>query len=256
MRRASAALIAGLMIAAGSAVGAEPEPQGIDAPPAPEALWAQIAAAPAGTRGKVVETMDAGGYTYVRVDTGLELMWAVAPQFPVRVGDTVTVPADGMPMANYHSKTLDRTFDLVHFVALVAVEGAEDGAPRPAPGFSGRNPPAGGDPSAIDFSDVEKTEGGQTIGEIFEAKGSLAGREVFVRGKVVKFTANIMGRNWLHLRDGTAGPSGGNDLTVTTSDSAEVGNTVVVRGVLTTDKDFGAGYRYDAIIENASITVE
>ena len=64
-----------------------------------------------------------------------------------------------------------------------------------------------------------------------------------------------MGKNWIHLQDGT-GAAGTNDLTVTTAGTASVGNTVVVRGNLTTNKDFGFGYKYDVMVEDAAVTVE
>ena len=84
------------------------------------------AAAPAaqgGITGTVVETMNAGQYTYVQVDDGAKKIWAAAPQFAVAVGDKVVVP-DGMPMRDFQSKTLGRTFDLVYFVSAIEVVGA------------------------------------------------------------------------------------------------------------------------------------
>jgi len=72
---------------------------------------------------------------------------------------------------------------------------------------------------------------------------------------VVKFSPEIMGKNWIHLQDGT-GVSGANDLTVTTSATAQTGDTVTISGVLVTDKDFGYGYSYDVIVEDAEVVVE
>ena len=107
----------------------------------------------------------------------------------------------------------------------------------------------------LDLSGIERAAGGQTIEELYAGKEELAGREIVVRGRVVKFLSGIMGKNWLHLRDGTGAP-GSDDLTVTTDATVEEGSTVVVRGRVTTDKDFGAGYRYELIVEDAQITVE
>jgi len=76
-----------------------------------------------------------------------------------------------------------------------------------------------------------------------------------VRGRVVKFTPDVMNKNWIHVQDGT-GSSGSNDLTVSTSATATVGSMVLVRGKLTADRDLGAGYHYDVIIEDGSVTVE
>jgi hypothetical protein len=73
---------------------------------------------------------------------------------------------------------------------------------------------------------------------MFSKKAELAGKSVSVRGKVVKFTPEIMGKNWIHLQDGT-GAEG-----------------TTVSGVVVIDKDFGYGYAYDVIIEDAEVTVE
>jgi hypothetical protein len=108
----------------------------------------------------------------------------------------------------------------------------------------------------IDLSGIARAEGGRTVAELFAEKDALAGTSVTVRGKVVKTNAMIMDRNWLHVRDGS-GAEGTNDLTVTISaELPQVGDTVVVTGQVTLDKDFGMGYRYPVIIEDAEVTVE
>lgn len=225
--------------------------------PAAPATETASKAAPAamGKSGTVTETMNSGGYTYVQVDTGSEKIWAAAPEFQVAVGDAVIVP-EGMPMANYHSKTLDRDFELVYFVDSVMVGGEEAASsqamPEGHPPLTVESEEAGSD---VDFSDLQKADGGKTVAEIFADKAALAGQEVAVRGKVVKFSPEIMGKNWIHVQDGT-GNGGTSDLTVTTDATASVGDTVMVSGVVTTDKDFGYGYKYDVILEDAKVTVE
>ena len=64
-----------------------------------------------------------------------------------------------------------------------------------------------------------------------------------------------MGRNWIHLQDGTGNPeSNTHDLVVTTSqEPAADWDIITIEGVLAADKDFGSGYSYAAIIEEASI---
>jgi hypothetical protein len=211
--------------------------------------------AAAAKSGSVVETMNSGGYTYIQVDTGSEKIWAAAPEFAVKVGDPVVVP-EGMPMVNYHSKTLNRDFDLVYFVDGIMV-GGEMAAPGAAKMPEG-HPPMTAQSAAqngVDLSGIKKVEGGQTVSDVFADKAKLAGKDVKVRGKVVKFSPAIMGKNWIHLQDGT-GAEGTNDLTITTSETVKVGDTVVVAGKLTTDKDFGYGYKYGVILEDAKITVE
>lgn len=211
-----------------------------------------------GQSGKVVETMNSGGYTYVLVDTGSSQVWAAAPEFVVAVGDDVVVP-NGMVMKNHTSKTLNRTFDEILFVDAVMVGGAAAAAADLPEGHPATNavPEEHSKPAVtaadVDLSGVKKAD--QTVEEIFAQKDSLAGKEVSVRGKVVKFSEQIMQTNWVHLQDGT-GAAGANDLVVTTDAVVAKGDTVLVKGVLTANKDFGFGYKYDAIIEGAMVTVE
>ena len=230
------------------------------APAAPAAQAAPQAAGP-GMSGKVLETMNSGGYTYVQVDTGSQQVWAAAPEFQVKVGDPIIVP-EGMPMANYTSPSLNRTFDVVYFVPSVMVGGAEGaaaamGAPGGEVKMPEGHPPITGNTNGqnVDLTGIKKADGGKTVSEVFSGKGELSGKDVAIRGKVVKFSPEIMGKNWIHLQDGT-GAEGTNDLTVTTSSTAKVGDTVLVTGKVTTDKDFGYGYKYDVIVEDAKITVE
>jgi hypothetical protein len=107
----------------------------------------------------------------------------------------------------------------------------------------------------FDFSKIVKPRGGQTVQEVYQEKDKLNGKRVTLRGKVVKYNEAIMGKNWLHLRDGT-GKDPTDDLTVTTQAKAKVGDTVLVEGTVTLDKDLGAGYKYDVIIEDAKVKIE
>jgi hypothetical protein len=209
-------------------------------------------AAAQGMAGKVAETMNAGGYTYVLVENGGTKSWAAAPEFKVAVGDSVTLPANAMPMENYESKSLKRTFDVVYFVDSVMVNGA--GMSSAAPNIA----PVEGHPQvavqpAQKISGIAKAD--KNIGEVFAERGSLAGKSIKVRGKVVKFSPGIMGKNWIHLQDGS-GAEGSNDLTVTTMDMTKQGDTIIVSGVVVTDKDFGYGYQYPVMIEDAAVKVE
>jgi hypothetical protein len=102
---------------------------------------------------------------------------------------------------------------------------------------------------------VAKSDGGVTIEELYARKSELTGKAVIVRGRVVKYNSGILGRNWVHIQDGT-GAGGTHDLTVTTDDTVSVGDVVLVRGTAAVDRDFGMGYRYDLIVEEADVTAE
>ena len=227
---------------------------------APEVVLASAEAESAAGKfisGAIVETMDAAGYTYVLVDTGDQKVWAAGPKTAVQVGENVTLTS-GMPMMNFHSQALDRTFDVVYFV------GAIKGGGAPAPQGSAvqqaipqhRTAPEGSTPqNAIDLSNIQKASGGKTIAELFADGEKLAEQEVSVRGRVVKFNAGIMGQNWIHIQDGS-GAAGSNDLTVTTDGTAQIGDLVVIKGTLKTNQDFGHGYSYDILVEQAKVDVE
>ncbi len=235
--------------------------------------FGQGTAAPATSfSGTVIETTNAASYTYVRIDTGKEKVWAAAPQFAVKVGDKASF-SDGMPMAKFQSKALNRTFDMVYFVGKIETPGAVQanraGAAPPAVAGHGQGAPnddvhAGlhrpaaanaNPPARIDFTGIKKAAGGLTVAEVYQQKAKLEKKQVVFRGKVVKFKEQVMNRNWAHVQDGT-GASGANDITVTTADTAKVGDTVLVRGTLVLNQDFGYGYKYPLVVQDARISVE
>ncbi|MBI3038032.1 hypothetical protein HYY75_03120, partial [bacterium] len=173
--------------------------------------------------GTIVETMDSGGYTYAKIDTGKEKVWVAAPQQKVKIGEKVQVP-ECAPMKNFHSKTMNRDFEMIYF----------------SPGFKSENvlvplnhPPldnldkGNGDTQNLDFSAIKKIDGGKTIAELYGEKASLNG-----------------------------GEKNSEDLTLTTLAAAKVGDTVVAGGVLNLEKDFGYGYKYDIILEDANLIIE
>ncbi len=100
------------------------------------------------------------------------------------------------------------------------------------------------------FADQAKVK---TVASLYKESKSLAGQTVQVQGKVVKANNNIMGRNFVHVQDGT-GDKGKNDLTVTSNQTANVGDKVTVTGKVVVDRDFGSGYAYPLLLEEASIS--
>lgn len=227
-------------------------------------------------QGKVLETIDAASYTYVNVDTGGATQWVAVPETELEVGQEVSFES-GMEMKNLESKTLGRTFDSVIFSRGEMASGAD--VPAAAEGSAGSfedalreetagpaaahadmpadMPISGGSMAAIVPSSdvqVEKAAGenAYTVGELHDKRNELDNQKVLVRGKVMKVSSMIMGKNWVHIQDGT-GDAGKNthDLVVTTMAEPEKDAVVVVEGTLHADRDFGAGYRYDVIIEDA-----
>jgi hypothetical protein len=239
--------------------------------PAPAAQGTPVAAAGAQlgepalatVNGTIVETMDAGGYTYMKLRTATGEEWTAVNQAAVKTGDSVTV-VEGLPMEGFESRSLGRKFDRIYFGRLAGPETAPAGG-----GAAGSFPPemlaalaaqhSGAATAAAPKGDVKvpKAEGpeGSTIAEVYAGKAGLEGKTVAVRGTVVKFNPAIMGRNWVHIRDGSGSPeTRDNDLTLTTQDTVAVGAVVLARGTVRLDKDFGAGYTYPVILEDVKIT--
>lgn len=215
--------------------------------------------------GAVLEKIDVTGGMYLRLKTPQGEVWTAVDKADVKKGAEVTV-VNAVPMDGFESKSLKRKFDHILFGSLAAGAGT-----APAPMAAGhmasdskKESPAKMHPAMVNPSaeqetiKVKKAEGadGKTVAEIFAAKSSLKGASVALRGKVVKCNMGIMGKNWLHLRDGSGSPEKENfDITVTTLDSsAAVGDTVLIKGKVSLDRDFGAGYVYPIIIEDAKVS--
>ena len=199
--------------------------------------------------GKLVERIDGGEYSYLRIQPAEA--WAAVPQVEVAVGSDVAIARPEL-MFGFESKTLGRRFDRIYFGTMQgAGEGQGQGQGHGAAAGMG----AAEGPNVA--APITKAEGpaGRTVAEVFAQKSALKDQPVAVRGRVVKSTSGVMGKNWLHLRDGSGSDAGqDNDLTVTTSDTAAVGEIVVVKGAVHLDKDFGAGYAYGVIVEDAAVS--
>lgn len=118
-------------------------------------------------------------------------------------------------------------------------------------GSEGAKAPATAEPIKVGKA---KGADAHTVSELYEKAEKLDKKTVVVRGKVVKVSRGIMGKNWVHLRDGSGDPAKGtNDLVVTTQDVPKIGDVVTAKGTLHKDKDFGSGYKYKVIVEDATI---
>ncbi|THB77569.1 MAG: DNA-binding protein [Desulfobulbaceae bacterium] len=239
---------------------------------------------PATISGQVTQTINAAGYTYVMLTSADQTqIWVAIPKTTLEAGSQLSVIPE-MEMKDFHSKTLSRTFPVIYFASQLRGEPTAESAE--SRGDSGSNsaedsfaaavraeqntqaPQAqpiepsqqsGGSQGAIvpfNEIEVEKAAGPNSyrVGELFTKAESLDGQRVRVRGQVVKFNANIMGRNWLHIQDGSGDPlNNTHDLVATTSETINGPAVITIEGVISANKDFGAGYKYVVILEKGSI---
>ena len=253
MRRLSVVLLVALAVA-GCKKKEPAQPQQAAGAQAPNAAPSAV------IKGKIVERLDADPYSYLKLQTDSGEAWVAVPKTDKGPGNEVTV-SGAMPMSQFESKTLKRKFELVYFGTL-----GEPGAAPAAPGaaapegtpptnMAAQHAAAAAGPGDVGNVKVPKASGAdaRTVSEVYSQRAALKEKGVTVRGKVEKFNEGIMGRNWLHIRDGSGAAGKDNDLTVTTADKAAVGDVVVVKGKVQVDKDFGAGYSYPVIVEDAKL---
>ena len=230
------------------------------------------AAAPAAAntiQGTILETLPAPPYTYLRVKAAQGEVWAAVPAADLKVGGDVTVMVQ-VKMDKFQSTALNRTFDSVYMGTLGGAA-APAAMPPAAMPPSAAMPPAGampGAPAAMPAAHagpaapasslkVAKASGpdAHIISELYARKAALKDKAVTVKAQVTKSMGGIMGKNWMHVSDGSGRPETRDfDLAVTTLEpAAKVGDVVTVKGVLHVDRDFGSGYVYPVILEDAKI---
>jgi hypothetical protein len=200
---------------------------------------------PPGTHGVVIaDIIQTSNYTYLQVDENNNKFWIAVMRVDAKKGDSVYY-SKAYEMKDFVSKELNRTFPSVFFV-----EDATNKLPSAAPASPAQLTP--GKPNIVKWNEisVQTPKGGITIADLYKGKDSYAGKSVIIRGVVVKYNPQVMNKNWVHIQDATEF-SGKFDLTVTTLDSLVVGKTATFTGIIAVNKDFGSGYSYEIIMEQA-----
>jgi hypothetical protein len=150
-----------------------------------------------------------------------------------------------VPAGNFTSKELERTFETIYFVGRIDKESSSS--------VSEQNPQSPHQKPAVETKEIsiEPIEGGISIAELYSNRTAYANTVVRIKGQVTKVNLGIMGKNWIHLQDGTGGNSGSNDLLVTTQETVALGDIVIFEGTIALNKDFGSGYSYEVLMEDA-----
>ena len=197
----------------------------------------------------VQEVLQTSSYTYILAEENGDLQWIAIPKMEASPGE-VYYYKGGLNMGEFQSKELDRTFDSIIFLnGLVSPDLVESGKMKQE--NTGQDSE---DAKVTTTISVDPTEGGISISELYAKREKYANKVVRIRGEVTRYNAKIMGKNWIHLQDGSSGQDN-YDLTLTTSEEASVGDLITVEGIIMLDKDFGAGYYYSIIMENGKIVL-
>ena len=227
----------------------------------------------------IIESKDVTNYTYLLLEDKTGKVWAAIPKTPVKTGDEITI-ANIAVMKDFHTKTLEKTFDLILFAVPSAgcpFKGSEGEiiSEMPSGMMPGKMPPAmmpqadvphGAMPAMGDSTKKSRAipkdikvskavgEDAYTIEEIYSKKEELSQKTITVRAIVVKFMPQVMEKNWIHIQDGTGSvEKRNNDISVSTLDTAEVGEEVIIKGTLGINKDFGMSCAFGALLEEASV---
>ena len=196
----------------------------------------------------VQEVIQATSYTYMRVKEADKDFWIAINKRQIEPGAKISF-SGALEMNNFTSKDLQRTFDKIYFVNRIV--GDESSTAQQSMSMSHQMKP---EPEKKEIS-IEPAKGGVTIGELYANRDSYADKTVLVKGQVTKVNRAIMDKNWVHLQDGTS-DSGNFDLTITTTDEVNVGDIAMFEGKIALKKDFGAGYYYELIMEEARLKTQ
>lgn len=186
----------------------------------------------------VQETKNSGGYTYMKVKDGSKSYWIAMTQRDVKVGDTIKYNEQGW-MKNFHSKTLNHTFDNILFAGDVNSQTQAQRIENIKPNI---------------MNSKYKTKGTLTIAELFKNRDAYVGKTITVRAKVTKVSEQIMKLNWIHLEDGSRFSNMDDLVFTSTQTPPKVGDIVYAKGTVVKDKDFGYGYFYPLIIQEATFS--
>jgi len=197
----------------------------------------------------VEEVMHTSVYTYLLMGENGEKTWIAIPKRDVNPGETYYYE-QGIGMPDFKSKELDRTFDMVYLVEEISASPTQMKSP---PAMQQQQQPAGKQaPARGVIAEISHTADEVSLEQIFADPGSYENKTIKVRGTVVKVNEQIMDKNWIHIQDGTE-HDGNFDLTITTGAQIKMGSVVGFEGTIMLNKDFGYGYVYDIIMENATV---
>ena len=190
----------------------------------------------------VNEVLHTEKYSYLNVTEESEKYWIAIPRKEVQIGN-VYYYKGGLLKKNFESKEYNRIFETIYLVSDVIPHTTNGGGPESSAAVAK-------DQMLSASAHVVPAEGSITLSELFLDSKKFDGKLILVTGKCVKVNSMIMGRNWIHIQDGSGD---GLDLTITTTENVNLDATVTLEGTIALNKDFGAGYKYDVIMENASI---
>ena len=194
---------------------------------------------------KIKEVIQGASYSFLLVTENNQDYWMAVGKTDAEIEDVVYYE-NALLMNNFKSKELDRVFEAIFFVENIS-ESPQISKPIPIDTLHIKRER---EHELMEKISIKPAAGGITIGELYKNRAIYANKKIIIRGQVVKINKNIMDKNWVHLKDGTSNAEK-SDLTFTTLAEFKVGDTVILEGTVSLNKEYGAGYVYPLIVENA-----
>ncbi|MEN8125360.1 MAG: GW dipeptide domain-containing protein [Bacteroidota bacterium] len=194
----------------------------------------------------IKEIITATKYTYLNVQENDKQFWIATRKQDVNKGGTYYYNG-GLLKTNFESKEHNKIFDTIYLVTSLVQEIHGINSPKTDTQISKQNIK---EKPTASSEKIIKQEGSITIADLVENSKKYEGKTVQISGKCVKINPNIMGKNWIHIKDGSKDDY---DLIITSDKFVKEGTMITIKATVTLNKDFGAGYKYDLILENGII---
>jgi hypothetical protein len=202
----------------------------------------------------VMDVLQTTSYTYLQVKEGDAVKWLAVPSTKAEKGETYYYTGE-LPMKDFESKELHRKFDEVLFLGGVSPSPITANTGKPHPTGHGEGAEPYKRKATVDAKksiSVDVPSGCVTIAELMGNKDTYQGKTVKIKGQVTKYSPDIMDKNWIHIQDGTEA-NGKYDFTITSKSAVKVGDVAVFEGKIATNKDFGYGYTFEVMMEEATL---
>jgi hypothetical protein len=195
----------------------------------------------------VDEVLPATKYVYVHVIEGANQFWVATALKDVHVGETYFYKG-GLLKTNFESKEYNRTFERIYLVSQFVPAKHDGSNSHVHDEETAQSASMNKDTATV--RKIERAEGSMSIAELVNDPKKYEGKVVQLSGQCVKINPKIMGLNWIHLKDGSKDDY---DLVITSDIFVKEGTVITIKGTVALNKDYGAGYKYDLILEDGVI---
>ena len=198
----------------------------------------------------VNEVLPATRYVYLNVSEGESKFWIATRKQEVKKGDTYFYRG-GLLKTNFESKEYNKVFDTIYLVSnLITQDHSKNTGTLSTGAKNNESKTLQKEVIPTHTDKVVEHKGSIKIAELVKDPKKYEGHTIQLSGTCVKVNPGIMDRNWIHLQDGSQDDY---DLVITSNIFVPEGSNITIRATVVLNKDFGAGYSYELILENGTL---